>query len=215
MSNNDNYFDIHSYTQSKQGGILEKNSLADVAIVCLNEDSNCEPYIEINYIDYEGNEGGLTNLEKLDDIANYANVYSSVFEVFPYNTIISILYDLDAKELDLVRLEDYSCVECDLDFNENSISVGYIINKDVNLDFKSKIKLLYEVMKRIMAYAYKEDLELDIVFKIKNQLISNIYGFVDNQNIEIIELSEQVNLAIIESEYQVSLSEPFFQKVKK
>jgi len=212
--NNDNYFNIYSYMESKQGGLVEKDSLDDVAIVCLNEDSNGEPYIEIDYIDYDGQIGGLTSLEKLDAISEYADYYTNIFDVFSYNAIVSILYNLDTKQLDLINLKDKSCVDCDLTFNENSISVGYIINKKINFDFKTKVKILYELMKIIMLRSYEEGLKIDVVFKVKNQIISNIYQYDNEDNLEPCELSEQINLSIIKNQFEVDLRETY-QKIKK
>jgi len=76
------------------------------------------------------------------------------------------------------------------------------------------VKILYELMKIIMLRSYEEGLKIDVVFKVKNQIISNIYQYDNEDNLEPCELSEQINLSIIKNQFEVDLRETY-QKIKK
>ena len=208
---NENYLDIYSYLNSNLSEKEGDYYFCDGAIMSLNEDSKGEPYININYVNPSYEEGGIINLENMDKLFVETKLYHYIFDVLPLNAIISVLYNKNSKKLEFARLQDRSCAECDVIYDkESTVCVGYIINKDLNLDYESKIKLLYEVMKHSMINSVFQGLQKNINFKINNQLISNVYGRLkDNFK----ELSNQANLAIIKSEFGVDLYESH-QKTK-
>lgn len=206
--NNDNYFDIHGYLEKNQREIEGEFSFCDGAVMSLNEDNAGEPYISISYVNSSYEEGGLLNLENMDTLFYNAYSYRYIFKVFPVNAIISVLYNSKNKKLELVNLSDRSFMGCDVIYNdESTVCVGYIINKNSNLDYDSKIKLLYEVMKFTMIRAYNES---NVNFKINNQIICNVFSQYKS---EYEELANQVNLAVIKSEFNVDLDKPY-QKTK-
>lgn len=207
----DNYFNIHSYLDKNQRKIEGEFSFCDGAIMSLNEDNAGEPYISISYVNGSYEEGGLHNLENMDKLYLNALPYRSIFPVFPFNAIISVLYNKNNKKIEFANLSDRSCLECDVIYNDKStVCVGYVINKNSNLDYDSKIKLLYEVMKISMVRAYGPGKQKNINFKINNQIVSNTFCR-DSKLLE--ELSNQVNLAVIKSEFNVDLDKPY-QKTK-
>ena len=165
----DNYFNIHSYLEKNQRRIEGEYSFCDGAVMSLNEDNAGEPYISISYVNSRYEEGGLLNLENMDKLDFQAFTYRSVFQVLPFDAIISVLYNKNNKKLEFANLSDRSCVECNVIYNDKStVCVGYVINKNSNLDYDSKIKLLYEVMKFTMIRAYSVERQKEINFKINN-----------------------------------------------
>lgn len=217
-NNNSNYFDIHNYISSK----LEESEILEKVIVRLDEDCHKEPYIEITYIDQDGAEAGLTsNFDNLSIIMNYmSDDYSYVFDVFPNDAVMTIVYDTATEQLNLLKVRNGNYVgDKFLEDFETAIFVGYIINKKLNLSYEEKLKILYEVMKKLMLDAWNEDLESSFIFKIKdeeifNQCISSDWkdGYSSN---ETEKEAEKANLAVIESVYNVKLNEESIQKTKK
>lgn len=216
MNNDNNYFNIFSYIASK---LEEETQANDCAIICMNEDSAKEPYIEITYIDKEGNETGLTtNFENLEHMVDYASEYEEVFEVFDDDAVMSVVYDSKNNMLNLIRLKncEYTGNKFFYDY-ESSIFVGYIINKSCNLSYEEKIKKLYKIMKKIMENVYDLDYNEYFTFKIKDEVINNIYtikswkmGYDTNENVEV---SEQNNLKTIESIFDINLNDK--ENIKK
>ena len=225
MEQYDNYFSVFNYVNSK----LETENFENTVIVCMNQDCNKEPYIEINYINEDDDQAGLTtNYENLDLIEECAETHSAAFEVFDeYDDVLSVVYDTGTEQLNLIKIRNGNCIGKKLqeDFEGNAIFLGYIINPKSNLVYKEKITLLYEIMKKIMCNAYDYDLEHSIIFKVKNNLtneedvINNIYitrnfkeGCSTNDNKDI---SDQQNYEVIESIYDVKFNEENIEKVKK
>ena len=215
MSNNS--FNILNYIKNR---LMQTEKTTDKVIVCMNVDSNNEPYIEMTYIDCDGNIAGLTkNYESLVDFAGYCEYYEDIFDAYLNDRVMSVVYDVDESKLNLIKYsngnyvghkfyEDYS----------NLIFVGYVIKKS-NLSYEEKVKTLYKVMKQIMEAAYRSDYEGDFIFKVKDEIISNIYtvkdfkeGIYQNENIET---TDQGNISIIESTLEIKLREENNQKILK
>lgn len=218
MENNSNYFNIHNYINSK---LEEGTGREDYAVVQLSVDCANEPYIEIIYVDEDGEQAGLnTNYDNLECMAEYANKYSDVFEAFTEDdAVISVVYDPDTYSLDLIKVRNGNCISSKLKYDYQSwvTFVGYLINPTSNFTYEEKIKSLYEVMKKIMELSYDNDLEESVVFKVKDEIINNIYivrdfnkGCSTNENVDI---TNQNNLTIIESVFDVKLTEN--EKIKK
>lgn len=217
MDKNSNYFDIYSYIYSNLDEASEEEDMMDKVVVCMDIDSNQEPYIEITYMDGIGTEAGLNNLAEFEFINNY---YDDVFDTYPDDSVISVVYDSATKKLNLIRLKNgnYRGNKSYEDY-ENAIFVGYIIDETFNLSYQNKIKMLYKVMKQIMDSAYECDYEEDFVFKVKDKWLTNVNtiktwkaGFV---YVDDCENYEQKNLDIIKSVFGVDLKEESIQKVKK
>jgi len=220
MSNIDktSFFDVWGYINSK----TNKTEISeDRVILKINMDSNNEPYIDVNYIDEDGNEAGLT--KKLLNIGNTcAENYSDALEAIKDDNIISLVYDTFENELNLIRYKNGNYMGNKIfdDYEETPIFVGYIV-KGLNLSFDDKIKKLYDVMKKIMENTVELDYTYNFIFKANDEVLHNIYvtkdfkdGICDNEKEEI-ELLDKVNLAIIDDVYGIDLFEKHIQKVKK
>lgn len=219
MGQKDNYFSVFNYINSK----LEKDEISDTAVVCMNQDCKNEPYIEINYINEDDVQASLTtNYENLYLIESCAETYSDTFDVFEdYDNVMSVIYDTETEQLNLVKIRNGNCIGKKLkeDFEGTPIFMGYVINPTANLSYEEKIALLYEIMKEIMHNAYNNDLESSITFKVKEEVINNIYtirtwknGYYSNDNEET---TDQQNYKIVESVFDVKFNEENIQKVKK
>lgn len=214
---NKNYFNVFEHINSN----LEEEEISGQVIISLNEDCVKEPYIEVIYIDEDGDKAGFVNdYDNLSYIDSFACDFKDVFDVSNNDSVLSIVYDTDTYQLNLIRMRGKNYLGNKFSNNYGSaIFAGYIINKKLNLEYKEKLTILYEVMKEIMENCYEEDFESIFIFKVKEEIIENILvtrnwkdGFIENED-EQVENSDKYNLSIIEKEFGVNFSER--QKVKK
>ncbi len=217
--NSNNYFDVLSYIKDNLEEITETE---DRVIVSLNEDNNKEPYIEITYIDTDGNVAGLTkNYDSLNLIDSYADYYSEVIDISGKDNVTTIVYDTATGKLNLINTKNGICIGNKLkeDFG-TAIFVGYIVNPKLLMSYEEKLKKLYDVMKEIMCAAYDHNYESDFIFFVKEEEIGNVYttkkwkGFESNSEEEI-KLCDKNNLSVIESVFETKLEENQIQKCKK
>lgn len=217
MSNNNNLktFNITNYINSN----LEDEILRNKVIICLKQDDNKEPYIEITYADEEGNEAGLTkNLEKLEKMTYLSDALFNSLLMPPSDDISSVIYDVQVNKLNLINYKNgnYAGNKLMKDY-EKIFFVGYIINKLSNLSFNKKVELLYAVMEKIMICLSFENLER-VIFKVNNSELQNIYyiktwtkGYDENRDYES---SKRQNWEIIYSEFEMYQDENNKQKIK-
>lgn len=220
MSNIDkaSFFDIWEYIKSKESKVELPE---DNVILTIKIDSNSEPYIDINYIDEDGNEAGLSkNLDNIGD--SCAESYSDALDVAKDDKIISLVYDTYECELNLIRYRNGNYLGNKIfdDYEETPIFVGYIV-RGINLTFEDKIKKLYELMKPTMKNSYDSGYSYNFIFKVNDEILHNIYitkdfksGIIENEEEEIEKL-DKYNLAIIDDTYGIDLSKKSIQKVKK
>ena len=217
MKNDNLFFSIFNYISSK---LEEKTRQDSRVIVSLNEDNKEEPYIDITYIDAENDlEASMTN-----DVENLSNMQIGsdlidAFDTYYHDAVVSVVYDTGTDKLSLLRTRNGNYVgDKSYDDFEMPIFVGYIV-KSVVLSREEKILILYDVMKEIMDTAYTYDLEEQIFFKVKEEPLNNIYyertfkeASTGNSNPEEL---DKGNIAAIENELVVKLSEDENKKVKK
>lgn len=208
--NNDNYFNIWNYIEPNLSDKIENEKV----IVSMREDSNGEPFIEIIYINKNGEEISLTNdlnnVESIMDFAsnfwgNFRGNYSSHINVIEYSSI--------TKKLHILNEENWQKLD-----EESSICTCFIVNKSANYSRTTKIFMLAQVMNCLM---HETSYMLDqyskkISFYANNEELENAYykDFSISIRVNIDDKSANKNLEIINKQFNLNLIQTPFQKTR-
>lgn len=210
--NNDNYLNIWDYIEPNLSDKIEKEKV----IVSMREDSNGEPFIEIIYLNKNGEEISLTNgLNNVESIIDLSSNFFGTFTGGNYNSHINaIFYSLVTKKLHI--LNQKNCQGLD---KKSSVCTCLIVNKTSNYSRPTKIFMLAEVMAHLMynTLIYIDPIYLyfkKISFYVNNVELENVY-YIERLTININDKSANKNLEIINKQFKLNLIETPFQKVKK
>lgn len=208
--NNDNYLNIWNYIEPNLSDKIEKEKV----IVSMREDSNGEPFIEIIYINKNGEEISLTNgFDKVESIIDFASNFFGEFRVNYKSHINAIEYSLITKKLHILTNENWQTLD-----KNSSICTCFIVNKSANYSRPTKIFMLAEVMSSLMfnTLIYIDKMySKRISFYINNEELENMYYRSGHVIIDIDDKSANKNLEIINKQFGLNLTETPFQKAKK
>ena len=208
--NNDNYLNIWNYIESNLSDKIENEKV----IVSMREDSNGEPFIEIIYINKNGEEISLTNgLDNIESVMDFASNFWGEFRGH-YNSHINVIeYSLITKKLHILTEDNWQTLD-----KESSICTCFIVNKLANYSRPTKVFMLAEVMSSLM---FNTLLYMDkrytrsISFYINDEELENMYYRSGPVIIDIDNKSANKNLEIINKQFRLNLTETPFQKVKR
>ena len=211
--NNDNYLSIWNYIEPNLSDKIESEKV----IVSMREDSNGEPFIEIIYINKNGEEISLTNgLNNIESIMDFASNFFGEFRGNYRSHISPIFYSLVTNKLHILIKENW----LKLDKN-SSICTCFIVNRLANYSRPTKIFMLAEVINNLMrnTFNYMDDVNSKKVwFYVNNEELENVYykeqlGSYTTLNVD--DKSANKNLEIINKQFRLNLTETPFQKVKR
>ena len=208
--NNDNYLNIWNYIEPNLSDKIEKEKV----IVSMREDSNGEPFIEIIYINKNGEEISITNgFNNAKSIMDFAKNFFGEFRGSYKSHINVIEYSLITKKLHILTEENWQTLD-----KESSICTCFIVNKSANYSRPTKIFILAEVMSSLMfnTLIYLDKMySTKISFYINNEELENMYYRSGPVIIDIDKKSANKNLEIINKQFKLNFIETPFQKVKR
>ncbi len=211
--NNDNYLNIWNYIEPNLSDKIE----AEKVIVSMREDSNGEPFIEIIYINKNGEEISLTNgFNNVESIMDFASNFFGEFRGNYRSHINVIEYSLITKKLHILTEENWQKLD-----KNSSICTCFIVNKLANYSRPAKIFMLAEVINALMrnTFVYIDKMySKKVWFYVNNEKLENVYykeqlGSYTTLNVD--DKCANKNLEIINKQFKLNLTETPFQKVKR
>lgn len=211
--NNDNYLNIWNYIEPNLSDKIESEKV----IVSMREDSNGEPFIEIIYINKNGEEISITNgLNNVESVMDFASNFFGEFRGH-YNSHINVIeYSLITKKLHILTEENWQTLN-----KKSSICTCFIVNKLANYSRPTKIFMLAKVMDSLMhnLFCYIDDMySKKISFYVNNEELEKVYyreQLKYHSILNIDDKSANKNLEIINKQFKLNLIETPFQKVKR
>jgi len=211
--NNDNYLNIWNYIEPNLSDKIENEKI----IVSMREDSNGEPFIEIIYVNKNGEEISLTNgLNNVESIMDFTSKLWGEFRLNYNSHINAIEYSLITKKLHILTEENWQTLD-----KNSSICTCFIVNKLANYSKPTKVFMLAKVMDCLMynIFCYVDDrYSKKISFYVNSEELENVYyreQFKYHSIINIDEKSANKNLEIINKQFGLKLQETPFQKTKR
>lgn len=209
--NNDNYLNIWNYIEPNLSDNIENEKV----IVSMREDSNGEPFIEIIYINKNGEEISLTNnFNSVETIMGLAKNTFSTFRLSHNLPIMSINYSLITKKLHILSEKNWQSLD-----EDSSVCTCFIVNKSADFSRPNKIFMLAKIIDFIMYDAMANSNNKNIIFKVNNRELENVYYVSERINgyrkISLSNRRAEENLEIINKQFKLNLTETPFQKVKR
>ena len=206
--NNDNYLNIWNYIEPNISDKIENEKV----IVSMREDSNGEPFIEIIYVNKNGEEISLTNnFNNVETIIGLAKNTFSTFRLSHNLPIMSINYSLITKKLHILNEENWQRLDKD-----SSICTCFIANKSTDLSRPDKIFMLAKIINSMMYDAMANSNDKNIIFKVNNRELENVYYVSERfKGYKMLSLSNrraEENLEIINDEFKLNFTELPFKR---
>ena len=206
--NNDKYLNIWNYIEPNLSEKIEKEKV----IVSMREDSNGEPFIEIIYVNKNGEEISITNnFNNVETIMGLAKNTFSTFRLSHNLPIMSINYSLITKKLHILNEKNWQSLDKD-----SSICTCFIVDKSADLSQQDKIFVLAQIIDAIMYGVKANQHDKNIIFKVNNRELENVYYVSERFNgyrrLSLSNRRAEENLEIINEEFKLNFTEiPFHQ----